>query len=355
MQFRLGSSFYSMFGNILGNEQLKEILARLRQAGRVPNAMLFTGPDGVGKRLFALEMARSFVCRAPDNGLPCGECPACLRAVEFEFPRPDDRDDFKRVIFSNHPDVGTVIPHGRNISVDAIRALESEAHFRPYEGDARTFIIDNADKMNDAASNALLKTLEEPASTSHIILVSSRPDSLLPTIRSRCQTFRFAPVEAEKVARFVAETKGIAEADARLAARMSQGSVGAALTLDVAGLRNRRKELVEIVRAALVSRDRLLLLRASEKLAEAKNKEFFEDDLGILESLIHDVWSIAVGRDRADVVNADLADELAVLAEGACSADIPAWLTAIQTMRENFIVNINRKIATDSLLVGVTA
>src|SRR5687768_2781213 len=171
-----------MFDNIIGNDHLKQSLSRLAAAGRLPASMIFAGPEGVGKRLFAIEAARSLVCRV-SQGIPCGECPACIRTGQIVLPELDDKDDFKKVIFSHHPDVGMVAAAKRFILVDAIRDLENEAHFRPYEGAARTFIVDDADRMNDAASNALLKTLEEPAETSRIILITSRPDSLLPTIR----------------------------------------------------------------------------------------------------------------------------------------------------------------------------
>src|SRR6185436_10040923 len=104
----------------------------------------------------------------------------CHRADKFNIPKANDnRDEFKRVFFSEHSDIGLVTAYKNNILIDAIRSLETEAHFRPYEARARFFIIDNADKMNLESSNALLKTLEEPPLTSHIFLITSRPNTLL--------------------------------------------------------------------------------------------------------------------------------------------------------------------------------
>ncbi len=344
-----------MFDNIVGNEQLKATLVRLRTSGRLPNAMLFAGPEGVGKRLFAIEIARSLVCRVSENGLPCGECPACVRAGEFEFPRADARDDFKKVIFSNHPDVATVAAYNRSIFVDAIRDLEREAHFRPYEAAARVFIVDDADKMNDAASNALLKTLEEPAATTHIFLITSRPDSLLPTIRSRCQVLRFAPVSVEETERYLIETRGLPKPESELAARLANGSIGHAVALDLPEFRGRRDRLLAALTSAIDTGDRVLLLRTTEELNDAKNKDSFEDNLGILESLIHDVWSIGIGQASSDVVNTDIPEKLTSLAKNANSKNLPEWLTAIQTLRENLLVNINRKMATDALFMKMAA
>lgn len=345
----------SMFDGILGNESLKEILIRLRSAGRVPNAMLFAGPEGVGKRLFALAIARSFVCRNRERGPACGECPACVRAGQFEFPKLDDRDGYKRVIFSNHPDVGAVMAFSRQIAVDAVRDLESEAHFRPYEGEARTFIVNDADKMNDAASNALLKTLEEPAPTTNIILVTSRPETLLSTIRSRCQTFRFAPVQTELIQRFLIETAEVAENEARLAARMSQGSIGRAVSVDVDRVRERRGELAGVLIDALARHDIVRALRSAETIAEAKNKDFFEQDLELLLTLIRDVWAISLGESEGSLVHLDIFHDLERIAEGVGSQKLSGLMNEIELMRERFAVNINRKLAADDLFVKMAA
>ncbi len=142
------------------------------------------------------------------------------------FRNPTTATRTKRVIFSEHPDIGLVIPYGKNILVDAVRDLEREANFRPYEAKARFLLIDDADKMNDAASNALLKTLEEPPPTSYIFLITSRPDALLPTILSRCQTIRFAPIAADEIKDYLLETKQIAPDDAAVSAKLSAGSIG---------------------------------------------------------------------------------------------------------------------------------
>src|SRR5215510_3398483 len=222
-----------MFESLIGNSEVKAILTRLTKGGRIAHSLLFAGDDGVGKRQFALELARSLVCRNPTDGEPCGVCPSCERVGRFAFPKPDaDADEFKKVIYSEHPDVATVIPRNRNILVDAVRDLEREANFLPYEAKARILVIDDAEKMNDAASNALLKTLEEPPPTAYIFLITSRPDALLATIRSRCQLVRFAPVPIADVEEVLAARNGLAAGDAALAARLARGSVGRAVSTD---------------------------------------------------------------------------------------------------------------------------
>lgn len=344
-----------MFSKLVGNDNVKKTLRHLIARRRVPNSLLFAGDDGIGKRQFAIELAKSFVCLEPSEGEACDVCAPCRRVNVFTFPKSDDRDAHKRVVFSDHPDVGTVIPYNRNILVDAVRHLESEANFRPYEAGARFFIIDDADKMNDSASNALLKTLEEPPPTTHIFLITSRVDSLLPTIRSRCQTLRFAPVAGDQIENFLIEDRAFTHDEARLAARLSRGSIARAVSINVEKFKVRRDKMLAVVTHAVETGDRAALLRISEEMNDAKNKDSFEDNLDILRSVIHDVWTLRVGGDSTRLVNTDLEEKLERVAAESGSADMPAWLAAIDTMRENFIVNINRKIASDALFIGMTA
>lgn len=342
-----------MFSKLVGNEQVKHTLKHLLANGRVPNAMLFAGDEGVGKRQFAIELARAFVCKESNGLEACGTCAACRRAQVFVFPKSEKGDDFDCVFFSEHPDVGMVIPFRRNVRIGAIRALEREANFRPYEGRARVFIVDDAEKMADPAANALLKTLEEPASTSHIFLITSRPDSLLPTVRSRCQTMRFAPVDIPQIEKFLIAERAFSHDEAKLAARLSLGSVGRAVSVSVEQFRVLRERMLGVLTNAIETGDRGALLRISEEMSDAKNKDRFEENLHILQSLIHDVWMFNISGDPARLVNTDLTQQIKRLSENANSSDLPRWLAEIDTMRENFTVNINRKLAADALLIGM--
>lgn len=344
-----------MFPNLLGNSGAKELLTRFVTTGRVPNALLFAGPEGVGKKQFAIDLARAFVCQSPNGVAGCGECPACKRAGIFDLPKSDKGEDYDRVFVSEHPDVGMVVPFKRNLRVGAIRDLEKEAYYRPFEANARFFIIDDADKMTDAASNALLKTLEEPAATSHIILISSRPDTLLPTIRSRAQIVRFAPVAADEIETFLAVNVLHSREDARLAARLSDGSIGRAFSIDLAKFRVQRQLMLRVLENAVTEPDRASLLRAGEQMNEAKNKDDYEDVLALLEGLIRDVWLLKNGADEPQIRNADILAELSRFAENASSPKLASWLNEIETLRENFAVNINRKIATDALFMKMSA
>ena len=344
-----------MFSKLAGNENVKQTLKRLLKTGRVPNSMLFAGDEGVGKRQFAFELAKAFVCTEPMNGEACRACAACRRADVFALPTSDKGDDYKKVFFSSHPDIGVVVPFKRNVYVDAIRELEREANFRPFEARARFLIIDDAEKMNDAASNALLKTLEEPPPTSHIFLITSRPDSLLATIRSRCQLLRFAPVACQEIEDFLISDRAFTHDEARLAARLSRGSVGRALSINVEHFRAQREKMLIVLANVIETGDRAALLRAAESMHDQKNSSVFDQNLDILQSLIHDIWNLLVGGEPDKIVNTDLSERLRYLAMGADSAALRSWSSAIDTIRENLAVNINRRVAVDALFVTMTA
>lgn len=344
-----------MFENLIGNAHAKEILERLIVAGRVPNSLLFSGVEGVGKKRFALEMAKAIICRDRQDSGACGECSSCHRVDAFETPKSDNRDDYKKVFFTEHPDVGLVIPYNKNILVDAIRELEREAYFRPFEAPARFFIIEDADKMNDAASNALLKTLEEPAQTSHIFLISSRPDSMLQTIHSRCQVIRFAGLETAEIEKFLFKTGKFSPVDAGLMSRLCAGSLGRALSMDVEKFYARREAMMAVVQSVISGGARAALLQTAESMNDAKNKDVYESSLETLQALIRDVWILRIGGDRETIVNFDLVDRLEKLASLADSARLAGWMTEIELLRESLIVNVNRKVATDALFTQMAA
>lgn len=344
-----------MFDDLIGNNNIKAILTRLAIDGRVPHSLLFAGKEGVGKKEFALEAARSLVCKSATGNGPCGKCNSCKRVGKFIFPKADDKDEHKKVIFSEHPDVGIVVPYGRNILVDAVRDLEREANFRPFEAGARVFIVDDAEKMNDAASNALLKTLEEPPPTTYIFLITSQVDSLLATTRSRCQVLRFAPVSAQVIENHLTSKRNLGREDALLCARLANGGVGRALSIDLNAFRSQREAMLSVLRAIIVDHNGPATLRISERMNDAANKDRFEETLDIMQTLVHDVWLVRLGSSGEKLVNCDIESDLATLANGIEAPRLADWLREIETMREGLAVNINRKIATDALFMQMAA
>jgi DNA polymerase-3 subunit delta' len=339
-----------MFDHLIGDQPAKDTIKRLIAAGRVPNSLLFAGPEGIGKKQFALEFARSTVCREPHDGEACGECAACQRVGTFTLPGADAKgEEYDRVFFGEHLDVGLVVPFNRTLRVGSIRALEVEANYRPYEAGSRIFIIDDAHKMNDAASNALLKTLEEPPATSHIFLVTSKPDALLPTIRSRVQTLRFGPVDARDIEHFLLKTHEYSQEDARMVAALSNGSVGHAASVEVDEFRQNRDEAIEILNSAIATHDIADILRRSEKVG-AKSTPDFEAFFDLLQNLIHQLWSIRIGK-----IPINTPDEVQDLAAKAETDQLSSWLENIEDIRASLAVNVNKKITADRLFVRMAS
>ena len=179
------------FRDVVGHVRLIDLLSRSVAGGTLPPSLLFAGPAGVGKHLTALAVAQALNCnqgsgfKVQGSGFDaCGTCAACTRIAR-----------------GVHPDVLFVAPGDSGaIKIDQVRDIVDRAAYRPFEGRRRVVIIDEADALVPPAQNALLKTLEEPPPSSVFILVTSRPDMLLPTVLSRCPQLRFRPLSADDIA-----------------------------------------------------------------------------------------------------------------------------------------------------------
>lgn len=344
-----------MLDQLVGNDRVKKLLRGMLEARRIPGAMLFTGEEGVGKKLFALEIAKALNCRTPQGPEGCGSCPPCKRISRFNFPQSSESDDWKGIIWTDHPDVGMVTAPKRVLLVEQMRAIEREANFRPYEGRARVFLIDDADKLNDASANALLKVLEEPPHTSHIVLLTARPAMLLATIRSRCQMLRFSPLTASEIETHLLQNKIGGAAEARTRARVARGSLGRAVDQDFQEFTSQRAAMIKVLEALAAGDDRTQLLHSSEELNAAPVKDEFESRLDILETLIRDAWMLSLRAPAENIVNHDLLPQLERISKRLDGRRPGRWISQIEEMREQLIVNINRKASTDALFLTMAA
>ncbi len=281
---------------------------------QVHHAWLFHGPDGVGKELAATGFAQALVClEKPYVG--CGVCSACTRVAR-----------------RNHPDVTWVMPEAeqvergvagrsdftntpsRDIRIEQIRQLQERLSFRALEAPHKVALFVTAHAMNPPAQNALLKTLEEPPRDTVLVLISSAPDKLLPTIRSRCAKAAFGPLPLDFIAAKVkaAAKKGMDDGLARQIAAMAAGSLARALALDPKALAQ-RKETIEAFEK-LSPDDASGWIALAEVMAE--DRATAEAAIDVLQIWFRDVGLAQVGADG--LVNADLA-ELAAQATGRVS------------------------------------
>jgi DNA polymerase-3 subunit delta' len=235
------------FSSIIGHDRQVDILKRALANNALAHAYLFSGEPGIGKRLTAFALAAALNCAAPGPDGGCGACPSC-----------------RKVAGGIHPDVRIVMPESRDeqllatwsakevekasdeIKIDQVRQAQESISLRPSEGRKKVLIVDGAETMNDTSQNAFLKTLEEPPGDSLIILITAMPQSLLPTIRSRCQALAFQPLPRRTLAGVIREKRGLDEADAWFAAALSRGSLGRALEMDVQKERADREQFLTL-------------------------------------------------------------------------------------------------------------
>jgi DNA polymerase-3 subunit delta' len=271
------------FSHIEAQTTALATLTRALRSGRVHHAYRFEGPDGVGKELAAFALAQALVCTegAPEG---CGACDACRRAgtLAAESPRTPLHPDVIVIERGLYPAeaIGRSRGEVSEISVDQVRKLVlSSAAFPPHEGRARVFIIRRADELSIGAANALLKTLEEPHDRTHFILLSSRAERLLPTIRSRTIPVRFGPLPSELLRRIL-KANGAVGDDVELALELAAGSASAALELVDVDAKKEREAFIEGTLAALRAAD----LGAATAFAESNDKGR-EDLRGLLRAL----------------------------------------------------------------------
>ena len=219
-----------MFSDIIGHDRPIGILKRAMANNALAHAYLFSGEQGIGKRLTALALAAALNCAAPGPAGGCGACASC-----------------RKVAAGTHPDVHVLTPETDEIKIDQVRQVQEELSLKAFEGMRKVLIVDGAEAMNEAAANAFLKTLEEPPGDSLIILVTALPRGLLATIRSRCQELQFQPLPRHLLAAVLREQRGLQEEDAWFLAALSRGSIGRALGMNAEEEREARERFLSLM------------------------------------------------------------------------------------------------------------
>jgi DNA polymerase III subunit delta' len=212
------------FRDILGQDAAIDAIRRAYLADRLPHGLIFAGPVGVGKATAAAALGKLFLCENPKQDTPCGRCDSCR---VFDAGNHPDYHVITKELIRYHDRTGK--SKGIDLSINVLRPeLIEPANRKPMMGRGKVFIVEQAELMSAQAQNSILKTLEEPAGRTLIVLITDQPASLLPTIRSRCQTFRFAALDPKVVLAELGK-RGIDAATAADAARFAEGSLGMAL------------------------------------------------------------------------------------------------------------------------------
>lgn len=326
----------SSFSSFEGNDRLVSLLRK----GSLPQSSLFAGPDGVGKKTLALLLAALANCkgRSPEQDDICGKCSSCVKALSGNHP-----DIY---LYSSLSSDGTP---GTSIKIEDMRSLRKEAHYRPFEGYLRFFIIDEAEKMTEEAANCILKVLEEPPSTTRIILVTSYPGQLLPTILSRCQTFRFRALPVESIIRLLRQNTDLDQAELRAA--FAGGSFGRALNLDLEDIRGKRDSVLRLLTAFMKEQSFTSVFRTCQEepfRKIVKNRAAVEELLQLLTSLCHDIYSIETGSAER-ITNQDCLKQLESLSNQLPLDSLQKILYHVRQAESDLARNVSPQICFETM------
>ena len=330
------------FNGVIGHEALLRLIGRAVARETLPPSLLFVGPEGVGKRRVAVALAQVQNCSSVrSTGVAevdaCGECPTCLRI---------EKAAYTDVVLIEPGETGS-------ITIDPVRNAIGQSTYRPFEGRRRVVIVVDADRLVVQAQNALLKTLEEPPDASQFVLTTSRPDLLLPTVRSRCQRLSFGRLTTDEVLR-VLDRQIDRSPDTRAAAASAGGSAGRALELVSGELAASRAAAVALLRQVATAADARGRLEGAKRFIGkgrpgAASRLELRRRLDALMSLLRDVALVATGSDRGTLANADMGDGLESLARVYGGVRGVEAFGAVDRALEAVETNVSPKVVADWL------
>jgi DNA polymerase III subunit delta' len=329
------------WASLAGQREAERRLAAALDAARLHHALLFAGPDGVGKFTAGKLLAQAALCTGPRVGAePCGRCSSCVK-----------------ITTAGHADVLTLEPDEKDsIKVDPVRHATQALHLKPVEGRSRFLLIRDADRMTEQAQNALLKTLEEPPGSAHLVLTTSRPQAILPTVLSRCQRVPFRPVPNEAIADLLVKNRSLEPALAQLVAALAQGAPGRALEADpeaIVAVRDRAAEIDRKLEPGPPERARDAIAIAESMVKDADAAPL-DRQLELLAVWLRDQISLASGA-GVDVANADRIRELTELAESRGIYEILRRARTLEQCRVDLAepYNLNPQLLVERLCLGL--
>lgn len=322
--------------DFLGNTRVLEAMRRKLSADRLPSSLLFAGIAGIGKGTLAHFVAKAVNCQNLRDDF-CDDCGSCRKIGQ-------------RV----HPDVRNYSPDGVFIKINQMRELTREVFFKPFEGRRRVFIIDQAHRLRLEAANAILKTLEEPPQTSLLILVTDSANDLPGTLRSRCQLIQFNPFSAEELESILRQRSIYPTQDLPLVGRVSGGSLGRALNLDLQQYRQARQELLGAIQACVGSLSYHQALQITEPLASARQKGRFEFKIGVLYDLLRDLFLLQLDPSSTGITNIDLQPELAEISSSLNLGQIVNAIQSLDHLMKGLGRNLNKTLALDRFLFNLS-
>lgn len=323
----------SNFKNIIGHEQIIQHMSATLKSKKISHAYIFEGPNGSGKNMLATAFAKALECEA-GYGDSCGMCRSCHQMET-----------------GNQPDVKW-LTHEKpmTISVDDVRQqLNADMVIKPYSSKYKIYIVDEAEKMNEQAQNALLKTIEEPPEYGIIMLLTNNLEAMLPTILSRCITFHLKPVNQEKIVELLTKEYGVPDYNARISAAFSQGIVGKAIQMasseDFNDLQYQVRHIVKNVHD----------MDVYELVEKVKQMSAYKTDINDVIDMImvwyRDVLILKVTKDANTIVYKDEYRSLMEQAKRSSYEGLNEIINALEKAKARLAANVNFDIAMEMMLL----
>jgi DNA polymerase III subunit delta' len=361
------------FSDFLGNDRIVTALRGALRSERVPHALLFTGPRGVGKFTLARMFAQAANCERLLDDF-CGECITCQRVALLAQPqklmdqglaeRGESADaatvERMPLILQSHPDVWALVPDPVRLKspvarpmlrVGQLRAVQRAAYFQPM-GRRRVFILDGAETMRWDVANVFLKILEEPPGSATLILTAPSPYALLPTIVSRCLQFHFAPLPQAEVEAILQKNTNRKPGDRKLAAQLSEGSPGLAMEMDVEQAATQRRTALRILERAARGEGFAQLFADTSALAKDRESSF-EEQIQVFYGLLNDLLELTSGTKQPVLRNVALSRELEALSKGINFGWVMRAIAAFDELYAGARRNLNRQLGLDALAASL--
>jgi DNA polymerase-3 subunit delta' len=311
------------FTDIIGHSKNIGMLQQLISQGRLPHALLFTGPEGIGKRLTAFGLAKALLCEQSKNDY-CDLCAACHRINQ-----------------DNHPDVTIIQPEGNSIKIEQLRDWQKGLESKSYSGSWRITVIDQAEKISIGAANSILKILEEPPEDTLICLITVEDRDILSTIVSRCQILRFSPLTRSDFIRIIMQHCQLTESQSGLIYNLSKGQLSRGMAIDLNNLLHLRDQWRQFFRSS----------PSGEKSYPQTDKASVMDGLEIIAHWWRDVILLQFGIDDSLLTNQDMVSEVEKEAKVNTRSLVISRINLILQTLAAIERNANPKMAIDSLLL----
>jgi DNA polymerase III subunit delta' len=338
-----------MFEDFWGNAHVTRALEQMAAIDRLPQTLLFAGPEGVGKATLARRLGAALLGHGERIEQDDLSLPNNVKLVAEREKMPPERRNEDPLLFASHPDFVTFAPDGplHQLTIPQSRLLKERATFMPMHGNKRIFLIDHIDRANDQAANSLLKTLEEPPPHLLLIMTAENAYNLLPTIRSRAVPFHFAPLAAEEMRQFVV-ARGLDEPQRRIA--LAAGSPGAAVSLDLEAYDKRRAAMFALLKVAAGVSPFATWIPYSETIGRSRSEKL-DVYMKVLYDLLRDV--LVLRESGGEIRNHDLRKELEAVAQRVSFPWIRRAVGKVDDVVEFIRRNIQKTIALDALIVDL--